>query len=230
MSMGTPSDEQVKSYIESVPGLRDEWGIPGAKRLSTVAFVIMNACLLAIIVGVFAYFMFADASVARKDVSGMIIVLVLAYAVSAVRVFQLRAERAELPAYRKALAQKLTGNPETDPMRQSEVEGSFKWDSMKYRFVARMIGIAGLIIIAINTYQVGTTDFARVLLFDGAILAYLAGAFWNNFALKADILEVELEERSRATIKWQTEHPGEAQHQLEVQTTHSVDDDPRLDD
>lgn len=43
-----------------------------------------------------------------------------------------------------------------------------------------MIGIAGLVILTINTYQVGTVDFARVLLFDGAILIYLAGAFWNN--------------------------------------------------
>lgn len=92
-----------------------------------------------------------------------------------------------------------------------QAEADYRWESIRYQRIARMIGLAALIIIAINTYQVGTNDFARVLLFDGAILIYLTGAFWCNFAFKAELLEVELEERSRATIKWQTEHPGEAQ-------------------
>lgn len=230
MSTGTPSDEQVEKYIDSVPGLRQEWGIPKAQRMAKVCFAIMNVCLIAIIVGVFAYFMFGDPAATRKGVSGLIIVLVLAYAVSAIRVFQLRAERAELPAYQKALAAKLTGNPETDVEAQMQVDAAFKWESLKYRYATRMIGLAGLVIITLNTYQLGMTDFARVLLFDGTIVAYLAGAFWNNFALKVDILEIDLRERSRATIRWQTEHPGATQKELEAQTAHSVDDEPKLDD
>ena len=209
MGMTTPTDEQVRAYIDSVPGLRAEWGITTSKRLGTVAFALMNVLLLAIIVGTIAYFMFVPADVSGKGVSGLIIVLVLAYAVSALRIFQLRAERAELPSYRAALARRLTGDPQTDPEAQAQVDAEFKWESLKYRNIARMIGLAGFLVLAINTYQVGTNDFARVLLFDGAILVFLAGAFWNNFALKADILEVVLEERSRATMVWQAEHREE---------------------
>ena len=213
MTMGTPTDEQVKSYIESVPGLREEWGISGALRLAKVTFIVMNVLLIAVIIGVIAYFAFTSPELSTKGVSGLIIILVLAYAASVVRIFQLRAERKELPRFRQALARRLTGNPETDTEAQQQVEGEFKWESMRYRIIVRMIGIAGLVILTINTYQVGTVDFARVLLFDGAILIYLAGAFWNNYAFKADLLEVELQERSRATIRWQTEHPGEAQRE-----------------
>lgn len=72
-----------------------------------------------------------------------------------------------------------------------QAEADYKWESIRYQRIARMIGLAALIIIAINTYQVGTNDFARVLLFDGAILIYLTGAFWCNFAFKAELLEVE---------------------------------------
>lgn len=215
--MQTPTDQQVKEYIDSVPGLRDEWGIPRAKRLASIMFALMNLCLVAITVGAIAYFMFGDPKVTGLGFSGIIIVLVLTYVVSGMRVFQLRAERAELPAYRKALAGKLTGNPETDLADQAQVDASFKWESLRYRTIARMIGIAGLVIITINTYQTGQVDYARVLLFDGMILAYLFGAFWNNYAFKVNVLEVVLEERSRATIKWQTEHPGAAQREEAAQ-------------
>ena len=150
--------------------------------------------------------------------------LVLAYAVSGLRHFQLRAERTELPKYRKALARELTGNPETDSEAQARVERNFKWESMRYRYIARMLGIAGLVIIMINTYQGATYDFARILIFDGAILIYLTGSLWNNYALKADILEVTLEERCRATIRWQTEHPGEAQEDAEDETPQAPED------
>ena len=213
--MDMPSNEQVKSYIDSVPGLRDEWGIPKAKRLSTFTFGLMSLLLIAVVVGAVAYIMRVDTSISFKHLDGLVIVLVLAYVVSGIRLFQLRAERAELPGFRKMLAQNLTGDPQTDPEVQTRVEAEYKWESIRYQRIARMIGLAALIIIAINTYQVGTNDFARVLLFDGAILIYLTGAFWCNFAFKADLLEVELEERSRATIRWQTEHPGEAQELAE---------------
>lgn len=209
--MNTPTDEQVKSYIKSVPGLRQTWGIPKAKNMGTVALALMSLLLMGVTVGTVAYFMRVDTSISFKHADGLLIVLALAYAVSALRVFQLRAERNELPGFRKLLAQRLTGNPETDGEAQMQAETDYKWESIRYQRIARMIGLAALIIIAINTYQVGTNDFARVLIFDGAILIYLTGAFWCNFAFKAELLEVELEERSRATIKWQTEHPGEAQ-------------------
>lgn len=227
--MDAPTDEQVKAYIDSVPGLREEWGIPKSKRMGTIALVLMNLFLVAITIGAIVYFAFASSGAAHQGVSGLVIVLVLAYAVSAVRLFQLRAERAELPAFRKMLASRLTGNPETDVEAQTRVETEFRWESLRYRTVARMIGIAALIILTINTYQIGIVDYGRVLLFDGAILVYLTGAFWNNYAFKADLLEVELEERSRATIGWQTEHPNAEQQaasgELEESPSHDAKDD-----
>lgn len=207
--MADPTDEQVRAYIDSVPGLRDEWGITGAQRLSSVCFVLMNVLLIAVIVGAIAYLAFGNPHVSTVSISGLIIVLVLACVTSGLRFFQLRAERAELPRFRSALSRGLSGDPETDAQEQTRIEAEFKWESLRYRNIARMIGIAALIIIAINTYQVGTVDYARTLLFDGAILIYLTGAFWNNFAFKAELVEVELEERSRATIRWQTEHASE---------------------
>ena len=224
--MDAPTDEQVKAYIDSVPGLREEWGIPKSKRMGTIALVLMNLFLVAITIGAIVYFAFGGSGAAHQGVSGLIIVLVLAYVVSGIRIFQLRAERAELPAFRKMLAQRLTGNPQTDTETQTRVETEFKWESLRYRTVARMIGIAGLIILTINTYQIGIIDYGRVLLFDGAILVYLTGAFWNNFAFKSDLLEVELEERSRATIRWQTEHPNVEQQvasgELEESSSHDA--------
>lgn len=210
MSAQLPNDEEVLQYIESIPNLRTEWGITGSKKMATITFVLLNILLVVVIIGTIVYFML-DGQQASHNVSGLLIVLVLAYAVSGLRHFQLRAERAELPKYRKSLARELTGNPETDSEVQARVERNFKWESMRYRYIARMLGIAGLVIIMINTYQGATYDFARILIFDGAILIYLTGSLWNNYALKADILEVTLEERCRATIRWQTEHPGEAQ-------------------
>lgn len=228
--MDTPTDQQVEAYIESVPGLRREWGIPGAKRIATITFIIMVLCLLAIAGGTAAYLMFSSVKLTFTDLSGIIIVLVLAYVACGLRIFQLRAERAELPAYREALASKLTGNPETDVDAQAKVDVSFKWKSLHYRTIARMIGIAGLAVIALNTYQAGMQtgmmDYARTLLFDGAIVAFLTGAFWNNFAFKANLLEVALQERSRATIKWQTEHPGEVQNAPEETPSIETSDYP----
>lgn len=214
--MERPTDDQVRAYIDSVPRLRDEWGITRAKRLGTLAFVLMNVFLLVMTVGLVCYFMFVDPKATGKGISGLMIVVVLAYVASGLRVFQLRAERAELPRYRAALAREFTGDPETDPRVQTHVDAGFKWESIKYRNIARMIGLAGLIILGVNTYQVGAGDFARVLLFDGAIVIFLAGAFWNNFAFKADILEVCLEERTRATIAWQTEHRDDEGHAEEA--------------
>lgn len=226
MSTALPNDEQVKDYIDSVPGLRQEWGIPGAKRLGKLAFVIMCICLLAIVAGTIAYFMFADSSATSKGVSGLVIVLVLTYVACGIRIFQIKAERAELPAYRNALANALTGDPQVDAKRQDQVNADFKWDSLKYRTVIRMIGIAALVILTINSFQTGTIDYGRMLLFDGCIIAYLAGAFWNNFDFKADVVEVELEERCRATIKWQTEHPGEAQREEDSDVSPNSSDLP----
>lgn len=224
--MDTPTDEQVKSYIDSVPGLRDEWGIPRAERLGSIFFVLMNALLVAVIAGTVAYFMLVDSQVAFKNVSGLVIVLALAYAVSALRMYQLRAERRDLVTYREVLAKALTGDPNSDVDVQSRVETVFRWNSLRFRTFARMIGLAGFVIISINTYQSGTIDFARMLLFDGAILIYLTGALWNNFAFKAELLEVELVERCRATIKWQTEHP----HAAEQATRQMLDEGPQRGD
>lgn len=211
--MDKPTDQQVEAYIKSVPGLRGEWGIPRARRTAGFAFAIMSICLIAIAAGAIVMYMMEEKALTFNDVSGVVIVLVLTYVACGLRFFQLRAERVDLIRYRKDLADGLTGDPSTDGETQMRISTNFVWKSLSYRTVERMLGIAGLVIITLNTYQSGELVFARMMLFDGAIIAFLAGAFWNNFALKADLLEVELEERSRATMKWQTEHPGEAQRQ-----------------
>lgn len=209
--MNTPTDEQVKSYIKSVPGLRRPGAYPRRRAWAPSPSRSCACCSWESWSGPPPTSCASTPRISFKHADGLVIVLVLAYVVSGIRVLQLRAERAELPGFRKLLAQRLTGDPETDGEAQMQAEADYRWESIRYQRIARMIGLAALIIIAINTYQVGTNDFARVLLFDGAILIYLTGAFWCNFAFKAELLEVELEERSRATIKWQTEHPGEAQ-------------------
>lgn len=223
--METPTDKQVEAYINSVPGLRKEWGILGAKRIARVCFAIMIICLIAIVAGAIYIMIFDESKLSMNEITGIAIVLVLTYVACGLRVFQLRFERAELVRYRKALAEKLVGNPATDADTQVRISDSFAWKKDHYRTVARMIGITGFIIITLNTYQSGELVLSRMLLFDGAIIAFLAGAFWNNFAFKAEALEVELEERSRATIKWQTEHPGEAQQIInEADHTDTADD------
>lgn len=209
--METPTDKQVEAYIKSVPGLRKEWGIPGARRIARLCSAIMIICLIAIVAGAILIMMFDESRLSMNELTGIAIVLVLTYIACGLRIFQLRFERAELVRYRKALAEKLIGNPATDADTQVRISASFAWKKDHYRTVTRMIGIAGFIIITLNTYQSGELVFSRMLLFDGAIIAFLAGAFWNNFAFKAEALEVELEERSRATMKWQMEHSDEVQ-------------------
>lgn len=61
--MNTPTDEQVKSYIKSVPGLRQTWGIPKAKSMGTVALALMCLLLMGVLVGAAAYFMRVDTSI-----------------------------------------------------------------------------------------------------------------------------------------------------------------------
>lgn len=211
--MDAPTDQQVEAYIDSVPGLRREWGIIGANRTARLTLIIMSLCLLGIAAGAVLMLLFEDNHFSTNEVTGILIVIVLTYVACGMRFFQLRSERADLVRFRQALAKRLTGNPQTDTDAQTQAEVSFKWTKGPYKTIINMIGIAGFVILTLNTYQSGEILLSRMLLFDACILAFLAGMFWNNFAFKADLLEVELEERSRATIKWQSEHPGEAQRQ-----------------
>ncbi len=205
--MSYSEDEELQQYLEAHPEVPAAWGIPGAQRLAKGSFILLNTVLLALIVGVFAYMALNDESVVTKEISGLIIVLVLAYVVSAIRVFQLRAERKDLPGFRKLLRSRLTGSPETDVEAQVKAEKDYEWTSNRYTYICRMIGIAGLVILGINEYHVGMQDVGRTLLFDGAILSYLMGAVWNNFAFKSELLMLELEERTRSTLRYQREHP-----------------------
>ena len=205
--MENQANDEVQQYLNEHPEVVATWGIPSAKRLARIAFILLNVLLVLLIVGVFVYFSMASYETVTNQISGLIIVIILAYAVSAVRIFQLRAEHKDLVGFRALLKQRLTGNPETDVESQMKAEEDFDWTSNKFTYICRMIGIAGLVILGINTYQVGAQDFGRTLLFDGAILVYLTGAFWNNFAFKAELLELELVERTRATLQYQKAHP-----------------------
>lgn len=123
MSAQLPNDEEVLQYIESIPNLRTEWGITGSKKMATITFVLLNILLVVVIIGTIVYFML-DGQQASHNVSGLLIVLVLAYAVSGLRHFQLRAERAELPKYRKALARELAATPRRTPRRRRGSSGT----------------------------------------------------------------------------------------------------------
>lgn len=205
--MENQANDEVQQYLNDHPEVVTTWGIPNAKRLARIAFVLLNTLLIVLIVGVFVYFSMTSYEMVTNKVSGLIIVIVLAYVVSAIRIFQLRAERKDLVRFQPFLQKRLTGNPETDVEAQMKAEEDFDWASNKFTYICRMIGIAGLVILGINTYQVGVQDFGRTLLFDGAILVYLVGAFWNNFAFKAELLKLELVERTRATLQYQKTHP-----------------------
>ena len=205
--MDNPQDEELQQYFNAHPEVLTTWGIPGAQRLMRITFVLLNVALFALIVGFFAYTALNDESVVTNEISGLIIVLVLVYVVSAVRIFQLRAERRDLPGFRELLKKRLTGHPENDIDAQMKAELEYQWTSNKYTYICRMIGIAALVILGINEYHVGFQDVGRMLLFDCAIAAYLLGALWNNFAFKSELLMLELEERTRATLRYQREHP-----------------------
>ena len=205
--MDNQVNDEVRQYLNQHPEVVETWGIPSAKRLARMTFILLNTLLIVLIVGVFAYFSMASFETVNNQPSGLIIVIILAYIVSAVRIFQLRAERRDLVRFRPFLQQRLTGNPETDVEAQMQAEEDFDWTSNKFTYICRMIGIAGLVILGINTYQVGVQDIGRTLLFDGAILVYLIGAVWNNFAFKAELLELELVERTSKTLQYQKAHP-----------------------
>ena len=205
--MDNQVNDEVRQYLDQHPEIAATWGIPNAKSLARITFILLNTLLIVLIVGVFVYFSTASFEMVNNQTSGLIIVIILAYVVSAVRIFQLRAERRDLVEFRPFLRQRLTGNPETDAEAQMQAEEDFDWTSNKFTYVCRMIGIAGLVILGINTYQVGVQDIGRTLLFDGAILAYLIGAAWNNFAFKAELLELELVERTDKTLQYQKAHP-----------------------
>ncbi len=205
--MDNQVNDEVRQYLDQHPEIAATWGIPNAKSLARITFILLNTLLIVLIVGVFVYFSTASFEMVNNQTSGLIIVIILAYVVSAVRIFQLRAERRDLVEFRPFLRQRLTGNPETDAEAQMQAEEDFDWTSNKFTYVCRMIGIAGLVILGINTYQVGVQDIGRTLLFDGAILVYLIGAAWNNFAFKAELLELELVERTDKTLQYQKAHP-----------------------
>lgn len=201
-------DDELQQYFDAHPEVPEMWGIPSAQNIARITFLLHNLVLLVLVIGVFAYFSLNSYEMVTNQISGLIIVLILVYVVSAVRVFQLRAERRDLPGFRKLLRSRLTGHPESDVEVQLKAEEDYQWTSNRYVYICRMIGLAALVILGINEYQIGVQDFGRMLLFNGAILAYLLGALWNNFAFKTELLIVELEERTRAAIRYQREHPG----------------------
>ena len=72
-----------------------------------------------------------------------------------------------------------------------------------------MAGFTAFAVLTINTYQLGVMDLFRTIVFDLGIVAFLAGSLWNNFSFKAALLEVELEERMRASLEFRERYPEE---------------------
>ena len=204
-----PQDEkQVRELLASAEA-RDQWGITTAHRYARVCFIFHMTALIAMVGTAIYYLLAGDSSLNTQRTSGLFIVLALVFAVSVLRIFQLRAEICELPDFKHALARKLTGEDEHDTQAQAELEKSYVWRCKPYQIVARMAGITALVLILINTNQLQVLDSMRTIVFDFCILTFLAGASWNNFAFKEMLLTAELEERARASARWRREHPQE---------------------
>lgn len=201
-------EETLRENLDN-PEVRSAWRIPQANSYARVAAAIHILALVAMTVALGAYFITGSNEMVYNRLSGLIIVVVMVYAISIMRIFQLKAEIADLKDFRRVLASKLDGRDEHDVAAQLAVEESYIWPSRHYSVVAKMAGFTAFAVLTINTYQLGVMDLFRTVVFDMGIMAFLAGSLWNNFSFKAALLEVELEERMRASLEFRERYPEE---------------------
>ena len=219
------AEETVQEHLED-PTVLEAWGVKAARKYTRWTAIIHFILLAALAIAFACYFLFADAALRANRISGLIIVVLLVYAVSGMRFFQLKAERQDLPAFIAELSRKLNGEDAHDMAAQEEVEMSYLWPSRHYSIIGRMAGFTALAVLCINSYQLGQLDILRTVVFDIAIATYLVGSLWNNCAFKAELLYAELEARLRASLKFRDEEP----EAYAAQYASEVDDDGYSDD
>lgn len=202
-------DEEKLQENLSHPAVLEAWGITKTERYAKVFGALHLVALVAMTAALIAYFVISPAEVAQNRTSGLIIVVVLIYAISAVRFLQIKAEKADIPDFKARLAEEFNGQDGHDIAAQDALEGSYRWPSRHYMLISRMAFITAFIVLMINTYQLGRLDFMRTVVFDLSILTYLLGSLWNNYTFKSCLLAVELEERLKAVMEYRDTHPEE---------------------
>ena len=201
-------EETLRENLDN-PEVRSAWRIPQANSYARIAAVIHILALVGMTGALAAYFITGSSEMVYNRLSGLLIVVVMVYAISIMRVFQLKAEVADLDGFRRELARHFDGRDEHDVAAQVAVEESYVWSSRRYSVIAKMAGFTAFAVVIINTYQLQTMDMFRTIVFDLGIVAFLAGSLWNNFSFKAALLEVELEERMRASLEFRERYPEE---------------------
>lgn len=199
-------EERLREHLDDRE-VRTIWGIPMAARWARFAGAAHFVALAAMCIALIAYLIVGDQELVNNRLSGLIIVVLLVFAVSILRFFQIRKEKEDLADFKKALARSFTGEDQHDIEAQLSVEASYVWPSRHLSVLTRMAGVTAFIILIINTYQIGNLDLFRTIVFDLGIVTYLAGSLWNNFSFKEALLEAELEERLRASLQYRDAHP-----------------------
>lgn len=200
-------DEEKLQENLSHPAVLDAWGVTKTERYAKVFGALHLIALAAMTIALIIYFTASPAEAVQNRTSGLVIVVVLIYAISAVRFLQIKAEKADIPDFKAKLAQELNGQDEHDVAAQDALEESYRWPSRHYMLISRMAFITAFIVLMINTYQLGRLDFMRTVVFDLSILTYLLGSLWNNYTFKNCLLVAELEERLRAVMEYRNAHP-----------------------
>lgn len=201
-------EETLRENLDN-PEVRSAWRIPQANSYARITAVIHIIALVAMTVALAAYFITGSREMVYNRLSGLIIVVLMVYAISIMRIFQLKAEIADLADFKSLLARRFDGRDEHDVAAQIAAEESYVWPSRHYSVIAKMAGFTAFAVLVINTYQLGTMDMFRTIVFDLGIVAFLAGSLWNNFSFKAALLEAELEERMRASLEFRERCPEE---------------------
>ena len=181
-----------------------EWGILEARRLSRILYVVFIVVTLATAIGAVAYLLLADSASVTVKTSGYLLVLLLACATFVLRFLQIRAQRTDIDRLAAELTRKLNGDPDHDLEVQTQVEAGFEWRSRTYMVAIRMVALAMVVLVAINTYQGAALDMPRQLVFDGCIASVVAGFAFNQFLLRAEMLEAELRARAEAAARYQS--------------------------
>lgn len=201
-------EETLRENLDN-PEVRAAWRIPQANSYARIAAVVHILALVAMTVALGAYFVTGSSEMVYNRLSGLLIVVIMVYAISVMRIFQIKAEISDLDGFRRELARHFDGRDEHDVAAQAAVEESYVWPSRRYSVIAKMAGFTAFAVLIINTYQLQTMDMFRTIVFDLGIVSYLAGSLWNNFSFKAALLEVELEERMKASLEFRERYPEE---------------------